>query len=591
MNKIILSIFFLIIFIIALVPVKTESLIIEDILLGTSPLKLYSYKFGILQVSYGETLYIKIVSKIDFKTKVALSFTNTNKTVIEQTVFSNEIIALYTFNSSDYGYYRLKVYSPDNSFIVETNIRYTALQASLDNFNYYLKNENNGIYLISNLTLRNIQPSPSAKYYIALLYDGFFINYTGQLVMGIESGIEGRTIVRYGVAIVEQDILKNEMVIKPRILNSTNKYINITMDYLYIEIYYYNSFSKNLNGTQLFTFTPSYIYKNNYTNFVISNESIKIKFDIKTTGIIFLNMTAYKSEGSIAYRYSTHLVIEKDKVFQIISISEMSQNITGSMVNLYGGLNLDLYKIIKYNDLNIFKNLYVSIIYYDAGYTNIFYKKFDYNFLLIKIYNIAKNRFLTNFTILAENSISYINNDTSIIFYISIPKELYIEISNAIIPLKYIYNFSLEDNSEYIIKAEFYELNITAVAGDLLKPNITISIFLNNKTLIYNETLLYGRTNLLLPKGFYLIEAKRERYNTTRIELLLTKDIQLRIELYPRELIRNDPSTFYSIFILSLILVIHATINYFLYRRIERLKSFLYKKGNGELLDKKSTNE
>ncbi|HLI46407.1 MAG TPA: hypothetical protein VKU94_04360 [Geobacterales bacterium] len=568
MRKIIFSVLVSLLILTIIPHLRAESPTISDILLGTSEMNLYSYRLGTLQITKGETLYVQVIAQSSFTLEISLEYQG--QILNSEIANTGWIVKLYTFESDNFGNYSIIVSAQNGVILGKANVSYLEDAFTPVTLNYFIKEQNNALYLLVNSTLNASEYSTTAKYYAAILYNGSYINDTNQLVLGILGGTEGSKIVRYGVSIIEQNITGNSISIIPKILNSTNGYISMIMDYLYAELYYLQAFTKYLNGTKVLTYVPVKIADYNYTDFIIGKDQITFQVQDKSPHFLILSINGYRSEGSTSIKYLTSFITYQGMIFQLLGLGEMKVNFSSTGIYLYGSINMALNKIFFTKPEQLRDKLLISTIMVDGAITRINYKKFDYKYMVIKIFNEAKNEYITNFNIETNDAMTYVNNDTAILFYEDKPQSLNLTLNGLTIPINKIYNGNLSDYSENIIKDKFYSLNVSIIAGDLAKPNATLKIIMGNDT-IYDEQLTFGAANLILPEGSYLLVADKPGFNSTSEYVYLNEDKLVILKLYPINNAENNSNFSEIASILSTILIIHAIFNFFIYRRLKKL--------------------
>jgi hypothetical protein len=543
--------------------------IIQDLLIGTEKDSLYSYRLGSLMVEDGDSLYVEILAQNSLSFYLTL-LSPINEEILIVNLKSNEIQKIYTFDNQKYGYYKIIVKDEIGIVYIQAFINYVKKQKIINDFEYSLNVSNNMFFINTNFTLPKI--FRNASFYLGLLTNESILNFTNQLIVETSSGIEGTKITRIGFSVIKQDIKNNSLIIMPLIYNSTKGYINLKVDKLDIYLYYQNVFDKTINGTRVITYTPSLIAKYSFENFIIGKDKIIIPItNILGDKLIYLNINYTRNESSLSYNYNTFFIYQKTSgiFYQVLKEVKLENNETINGIAIKGSLNFEFSNLFEYNSTSSLKNIYVALIVKENSRYYFIVKKFDYKITEIMLYNTAKNNFVKNFNLIVKDALSYTINDKAILIYKDMPSNIIININNAKIPLRLLYNKTIDDYGINIISYKFYNLTLEIIAEGLDKPNATVKIYYND-LLLFDSRIEYGFTNLLLPSGNYKIEVLKEGFVNFTQTFILDGDKTLVISLYKT---RTEPSgsDYAYISALTFILFLQIILNLYIYRKVRKI--------------------
>lgn len=550
--------------------VKAQDNDFQDLLIGIKPDSLYSHRLGDLVIAYGETVWFKISDRAQSLYFVELYYEN-GPLITRMPVISNNIYKLYTFDK-EIGKYKLVIYNKFNKKITETTINCIKETLSLNELDYDYSNKNQTL----SISLKAILPKENyfadGDFYIAILYPYSFTNYTKTLISAIAGEEAQREILRLGFSIIEQEVSDNKIIIKPLIYNQSLGFSKLSLDQISFQVYYPISFKKEINHTSFIINSPLYLNNTAINKFKINSQTLEINLDKKMrTTIINVLLNYYNNSPYIIYRYSTKILVKNATPYFILNINQMKNFINSSEIHITGEIDLNFMYFVSNNITNYLKDIYIAIIAEKEGLYETKIIKFKDKISFIKIFDNKNKEFLNNFQIIIKEGKAMTFNDTALLIYNNTPKQFTINITNALIPSILIYNNTIKDYEINIIQNIFYQLNITIIAEDLLLPNATLLIYYNKSLLIYNSTTLYGFVGLLLPKGIYEIFVKKDRYRDHNETVNLINDIILIIAIYKERPNENPEDLTATYAALSLILVIHALINIYLYRKTKRL--------------------
>ena len=543
--------------------------IIQDLLIGTEKDSLYSYRLGSLMVEDGDSLYVEILAQNSLSFYLTL-LSPINEEILIVKLKSNEIQKIYTFDNQKYGYYKIIVKDEIGIIYIQAFINYVKKQKIINDFEYSLNVSNNMFFINTNFTLP--KTFRNASFYLGLLTNESILNFTNQLIVETSSGIEGTKITRIGFSVIKQDIKNNSLIIMPLIYNSTKGYINLKVDKLDIYLYYQNVFDKTINGTRVITYTPSLIAKYSFENFIIGKDKIIIPItNILGDKLIYLNINYIRNESSLSYNYNTFFIYQKTSgiFYQVLKEVKLENNETINGIAIKGSLNFEFSNLFEYNSTSSLKNIYVALIVKENSRYYFIVKKFDYKITEIMLYNTAKNNFVKNFNLIVKDSLSYTINDKAILIYKDMPSNIIININNAKIPLKLLYNKTIDDYGINIISYKFYNLTLEIIAEGLDKPNATVKIYYND-LLLFDSRIEYGFTNLLLPSGNYKIEVLKEGFVNFTQTFILDGDKTLVISLYKTRT-ELSGSDYAYISALTFILFLQIILNLYIYRKVRKI--------------------
>lgn len=543
--------------------------IIQDLLIGTEKDSLYSYRLGSLMVEDGDSLYVEILAQNSLSFYLTL-LSPINEEILIVNLKSNEIQKIYTFDNQKYGYYKIIVKDEIGIVYIQAFINYVKKQKIINDFEYSLNVSNNMFFINTNFTLPKI--FRNASFYLGLLTNESILNFTNQLIVETSSGIEGTKITRIGFSVIKQDIKNNSLIIMPLIYNSTKGYINLKVDKLDIYLYYQNVFDKTINGTRVITYTPSLIAKYSFENFIIGKDKIIIPItNILGDKLIYLNINYTRNESSLSYNYNTFFIYQKTSgiFYQVLKEVKLENNETINGIAIKGSLNFEFSNLFEYNSTSSLKNIYVALIVKENSRYYFIVKKFDYKITEIMLYNTAKNNFVKNFNLIVKDALSYTINDKAILIYKDMPSNIIININNAKIPLRLLYNKTIDDYGINIISYKFYNLTLEIIAEGLDKPNATVKIYYND-LLLFDSRIEYGFTNLLLPSGNYKIEVLKEGFVNFTQTFILDGDKTLVISLYKTRT-ELSGSDYAYISALTFILFLQIILNLYIYRKVRKI--------------------
>jgi hypothetical protein len=543
--------------------------IIQDLLIGTEKDSLYSYRLGSLMVEDGDSLYVEILAQNSLSFYLTL-LSPINEEILIVNLKSNEIQKIYTFDNQKYGYYKIIVKDEIGIVYIQAFINYVKKQKIINDFEYSLNVSNNMFFINTNFTLP--KTFRNASFYLGLLTNESILNFTNQLIVETSSGIEGTKITRIGFSVIKQDIKNNSLIIMPLIYNSTKGYINLKVDKLDIYLYYQNVFDKTINGTKVITHTPSLIAKYSFENFIIGKDKIIIPItNILGDKLIYLNINYIRNESSLSYNYNTFFIYQKTSgiFYQVLKEVKLENNETINGIAIKGSLNFEFSNLFEYNSTSSLKNIYVALIVKENSRYYFIVKKFDYKITEIMLYNTAKNNFVKNFNLIVKDALSYTINDKAILIYKDMPSNIIININNAKIPLRLLYNKTIDDYGINIISYKFYNLTLEIIAEGLDKPNATVKIYYND-LLLFDSRIEYGFTNLLLPSGNYKIEVLKEGFVNFTQTFILDGDKTLVISLYKTRT-ELSGSDYAYISALTFILFLQIILNLYIYRKVRKI--------------------
>jgi len=563
-----LLILFLLIFSFNLNQAKAE--VFKDLLIGTEENSLYSYRLGSLLVGDGDNLYVKILAdKIAYFNLELVS--PKNKLILSTQMLTNKTEKIYFFNNGEYGYYRIILKDNANNIYAQASIKYIQKQININNFIYNFTTTSNSFYIQTNGILPNDLIYKNVSFYLALITNSSLLNFTNQLVSEIISDVEGSRPVRLGFSVIKQEIDDNNLIIMPLIFNSTLGYVQLEANELNIKLYYQNVFNKLINGTKILTVSPAHIIKYSIKNFKIGKDKIKIPLPyILNNNIFFLNITYSKEENSLLYSYNTHFIYISNKLYQVIKEVKINKNETKSQIILDGSLEVDFSKFFEFNSTHALKNLFIGIIIKEEElFRDILLKKFNYKILGIKLYNLVKKSFIEGFNIEVNNSYSYSIYDKAILIYQILPDIIFINLKNVRLPLKYLYNKTLNDFDVNIIQYKFYNLSLTIVAEGMEKANATLNIYYN-QLLVYSSKVMDGYLNLVLPEGNYTIKVYKEGFTNSTQSFYLNSNKEIFITLYRQRYQLSDTDYVY-IYGLAFVLFLQVLLNLYIYRKLKKI--------------------
>jgi hypothetical protein len=543
--------------------------IIQDLLIGTEKDSLYSYRLGSLMVEDGDSLYVEILAQNSLSFYLTL-LSPINEEILTVKLKSNEIQKIFTFDNQKYGYYKIIVKDEIGIVYIQAFINYVKKQKIINDFEYSLNVSNNMFFINTNFTLP--KTFRNASFYLGLLTNESILNFTNQLIVEASGGIEGTKITRIGFSVIKQDIKNNSLIIMPLIYNSTKGYINLKVDKLDIYLYSQNVFDKTINGTRVITYTPSLIAKYSFENFIIGKDKIIIPItNILGDKLIYLNINYTRNENPLSYNYNTFFIYQKTSgiFYQVLKEVKLENNETINGIAIKGSLNFEFSNLFEYNSTSSLKNIYVALIIKENSRYYFIVKKFDYKITEIMLYNTAKNNFVKNFNLIVKDALSYTINDKAILIYKDMPSNIIININNAKIPLRLLYNKTIDDYGINIISYKFYNLTLKIIAEGLDKPNATVKIYYND-LLLFDSIIEYGLTNLLLPSGNYKIEVLKEGFVNFTQTFILDGDKTLVISLYK---IRTElsGSDYAYISALTFILFLQIILNLYIYRKVRKI--------------------
>ena len=149
------------------------------------------------------------------------------------------------------------------------------------------------------------------------------------------------------------------------------------------------------------------------------------------------------------------------------------------------------------------------------------------------------------------------------------PNIIFINLKNVRLPLKYLYNKTLNDFDVNIIQYKFYNLSLTIVAEGMEKANATLNIYYN-QLLVYSSKVMDGYLNLVLPEGNYTIKVYKEGFTNSTQSFYLNSNKEIFITLYRQRYQLSDTDHVY-IYGLAFVLFLQVLLNLYIYRKLKKI--------------------
>jgi len=556
-----------------------------EIEIGINKEQLFSEKLGIMEVTYGDSLWIKIKNAAI----IELYDPNNNFKVskyYDPMLHNNKPIKLYTFSYNDLsGLWKIKIYDSKGNFIKEIYIKLFDNDFQFSNFKY----DFNFSSLILNINiegdykLSNHFNRPSL--YVAFLFPVSFINYTESLILAIRSEEAQQRPIPIGMFVSNQSSFQNNneevvFVIRPEIYNETIGKIEHSIDTLILNVYNFITFYKKVNETDVYTHISNPIFSLLYSKFKVNSQSLNFTLSQENlrTGFLRLEMSLDNRSPFISYRYATTLFIHKTPQeitpYFILALKSIDLNLTNGRLKTNLPVSLIvLNKILKYNIGEILRKAKIGIIVSQDNIFNAYIYSLDFAFFKTNFYNVPTNSFLKDFSILANNTLVYVNNEN--VFGFGELDNYYFVINGIKIPNNIVNSTKILPYKSNQINVRFYNFTLEIIYSNVILENVNLILIYNNTYVLLNATLEKGRISLLLPYGLYNVTVIKEGFYKEMFQIFLNESKYIPLQLTQikdkDQQQEEDMTAIY--YVLIAILIIEGLANLIVYIKLIRLKT------------------